>query len=184
MKSLSEFYRMAGMRDGHRNECKACSLAECKACSLAEKAARHRANPEPARERTRRWQRENPERYAAKQAEFRSSGRKKISDRKSHLKRKFGITLEQYDAMLAEQGGGCGICRKPPRDDISLHVDHDHETGRIRGLLCFTCNNALGDFDDDASLLRSAIRYVEQPIVDELAELTRRRARALVGRTG
>jgi hypothetical protein len=176
VKSLSEFYRMAGMRDGHRNE--------CKACSLAEKAARHRANPEPARERTRRWQRENPERYAAKQAEFRSSGRKKISDRKSHLKRKFGITLEQYDAMLAEQGGGCGICRKPPRDDISLHVDHDHETGRIRGLLCFTCNNALGDFDDDASLLRSAIRYVEQPIVDELAELTRRRARALVGRTG
>jgi hypothetical protein len=83
--------------------------------------------------------------------------------------------------MLAEQGGGCGICRKPPREDISLHVDHDHITGRIRGLLCFTCNNALGDFEDDASLLRSAVTYVEQREADELDELARRRARSLVG---
>ena len=157
----------------HRND--------CKACNLAAKAARYRANPEPFKERTRLWRVENPDRYAANQAAFRASGRKRISDRKSHLKRKFGLTLEQYDAMLAQQGGGCGICGKPPRDDIALHVDHDHETGQIRGLLCFTCNNALGDFEDDASLLRSAVTYVERPLVQELDELARRRARALVG---
>ena len=55
-----------------------------------------------------------------------------------------------------------------------------HSTGNIRGLLCFTCNNALGNFEDDASLLRSAVTYVEKPLVDELDELARRRARALV----
>ena len=160
------------MRDGHRND--------CKACNLAAKAQRYRTNPEPARQRTQRWRTENPEKYAATQAAFRASGGKRRADRKSHLKRKFGLTVEQYDAMLANQAGGCGICGKPLRSDISLHVDHDHETGRIRGLLCFTCNNALGDFEDDPVLLRAATAYVEGPTVSELDELARRRARALV----
>jgi hypothetical protein len=171
VKPLSDFYKMPEMRDGHRND--------CKACNLAAKAARYRADPEPAKQRTRQWQLANPEKYRAKQAAYRASGGKKLADRRSHLKRKFGLTLEQYDAMLAGQGGGCGICGKRPRPDISLHVDHDHSTGKIRGLLCFTCNNALGDFEDDATLLRSAIAYVEGPIVDELNERIRQRTRAL-----
>ncbi|HVF75795.1 MAG TPA: endonuclease VII domain-containing protein [Acidimicrobiales bacterium] len=84
----------------------------------------------------------------------------KAKDRAGHLRRKFGITLETYDEMLAAQEGVCGICERPPRDDISLHVDHEHGTGRVRGLLCFRCNNALGDFEDDAVLLLRAADYV------------------------
>jgi hypothetical protein len=174
LKPLDEFYRMPQMRDGYRND--------CKACNLAANAARYRANPVAAKQRTKRWQLANPERYAANQARFRASGGKKIADRRSHLKRKYGITLEQYDAMLASQSGGCGICGRDPSDRISLHVDHDHRTGRIRGLLCFPCNNALGDFDDDPSLLRAALRYVEpEPERDllieaRIAELKARRA--------
>ncbi|MDQ3978623.1 MAG: hypothetical protein M3314_03600, partial [Actinomycetota bacterium] len=92
-KPLSEFYKMPEMRDGHRND--------CKPCNLAAKAARYRANPEPFKQRTRDWRLANPERYATNQAAFRESGRKRISDRKYHLKRTFALTLEQYDAMLA-----------------------------------------------------------------------------------
>ena len=158
-KPLDQFYRMAGMRDGHRND--------CKACNLAAKAARYRANPEPARERTRLWRLANPERYAETQARFRASDGKKISDRRSHLKRKYGLSLDEYDAMLARQGGGCGICGREPSDRISLHVDHDHRTGRIRGLLCFVCNSSLGDLDDP-DLLRAALRYVEPPAPRDL----------------
>jgi hypothetical protein len=74
------------------------------------------------------------------------------------------MTLDEYNAMLAEQGGVCAVCSRPPTSGISLHVDHDHATGRIRGLLCFRCNNALGDLEDDPALLRAAARYLEPPV--------------------
>lgn len=151
---------MVGMQDGHRNE--------CKRCNLDQKAARHRANPQPARDRARQWQIDNAQRVAENNARYRESGRKAISDRKSHLKRKYGITPEEYDTLLAQQGGVCGICGREPNRGISLHVDHDHATGAVRGLLCFRCNNALGDFDDDPVLLRAAAAYLgPEPAVDE-----------------
>lgn len=165
VKPLSEFYRFAKMRDGHRND--------CKGCNLAEKSARYFANPEPARRRSKEWSQANRERVLARVAAAQGTEKKKLSDRKSYLKRKFGITLEEYDRMLADQGGACAICGREPRSDISLHVDHEHQSGRIRGLLCFRCNNALGDFDDDPTLLRSAASYVEPPVERE-PELERR----------
>lgn len=152
-KPLSEYYRMKGMRDGHRNE--------CKQCNLAAQARRRHANPEENRRRVREWQAAHPDRVAARRAIHRSTGQKREWDRRSHLKRRFGITLEDYEEMLAAQGGGCALCHRPPRSDISLHVDHDHANNRIRGLLCFTCNNALGDFEDDTGRLREAARYLE-----------------------
>ena len=155
-KPFTDFYAMAGMKDGYRNDCKACNLAAA--------AARHKANPQPARDRARRWKQENPERDAARQRAYRESGRKSISDRRSYLKRTYGISLEQYDEMLAAQGGVCAICGCTPRDDISLHVDHDHTTGEIRGLTCFRCNNSLGDLNDDPRRLRRAIEYLESGV--------------------
>jgi hypothetical protein len=127
---------------------------------LAAAAARHAANPEPARDRTRRWQEENPERVAANQARYRADGRKKATDRRSYLKRRFGITPEDYDAMLDRQGGVCAICKREPRTDISLHVDHDHSTGAVRGLLCFDCNAGIGKFREDVGVLSAAIVYL------------------------
>jgi hypothetical protein len=164
---------MVGMRDGYRND--------CKGCNLAAEAARYRANPEPARERTRQWQLANQERYAEKQARYRASGAKKISDRRSHLKRKYGLSLDEYDSMLARQGGGCGICGRAANGRISFHVDYDHRAGRVRGLLCFVCNSSLGELDDPY-LLRAALRYVEPPVERDLlieARLAELKARRL-----
>ena len=75
-------------------------------------------------------------------------------------------------------------CGRPPRQDISLHVDQDHATGAIRELLCFPCNNLLGDAGDRPELLRAASSYLQrhQP-PDELTVLAKARARELVRRT-
>lgn len=173
VKPLSEFYAARGMRDGRRSD--------CRSCNLAAKARRNAANPEPARERARRWQRENPERYLENQRKRRQRPEVKLRERAGHLKRKYGITLADYERMLDEQGGCCAICRRPPREGSTLHVDHEHATERVRGLLCFTCNNALGDFEDDPAALRAALSYLARGDEPEVTEIARRRARALVG---
>ncbi|HUW09593.1 MAG TPA: endonuclease VII domain-containing protein [Anaerolineae bacterium] len=95
--------------------------------------------------------------------EKRESPRRKRQDQEAHLKRAYGLSLADYDAILADQGGGCAICGALPGDDAKgrLHVDHDHETGQVRGLLCGNCNHALGSFRDSIALMRSAIAYLE-----------------------
>lgn len=73
-----------------------------------------------------------------------------------HLKRRYGITAEEADEMLADQGGLCAICRTAP----AAHVDHDHATGAVRALLCFGCNGGLGQFRDNPVFLHAAAYYV------------------------
>lgn len=66
------------------------------------------------------------------------------------IKSAYGLTEEQYNAMLEAQGGGCALCDAKParnRRAATLNVDHDHATGRIRGLLCMACNVALGIYE-------------------------------------
>jgi hypothetical protein len=75
-----------------------------------------------------------------------------------HLKRRYGITADDADAMLEAQGGLCAICRNAPAG----HVDHDHVSGAVRALLCFNCNGGLGQFKDDPTVLRAAAEYVER----------------------
>lgn len=63
---------------------------------------------------------------------------------------KYNLTQDEYNAMLEQQGGGCGICgAKPDEFERHLHVDHDHKTGRVRGILCSNCNTLLGKLGDD-----------------------------------
>jgi hypothetical protein len=164
-KPLEDFYANKGGRDGRR--------PECKTCHLAARKARYQANPRPYIERVLSWQRENREQYLAKQQEYRESGRKAVSDRKSHLKRKYGLTLEEFDALLATHGGGCAICGKPDPDN----VDHDHVTGRVRGILCWNCNVGVGQFEDEIERLIAATTYLDRD--DELAAVARERTVAL-----
>ncbi|MGQ4349098.1 endonuclease VII domain-containing protein [Streptomyces sp. SAS_275] len=77
--------------------------------------------------------------------------------RAGHLKRNYGLTEAERDAMVDSQKGLCVICLKAP----AIHVDHCHGTGRVRGVLCFNCNSAIGKLGDDPDAVRRAAAYLE-----------------------
>lgn len=77
-----------------------------------------------------------------------------------HLKAKYGLSLEDYTALLEKQGGRCAVCGTPP-DGRRLSVDHNHETGEVRGLLCLNCNTTLGKVGDSPEILMEAIAYLQ-----------------------
>jgi len=83
--------------------------------------------------------------------------------REYHLRRRYGLTSADVDAMIEAQGGTCATCDAKPE-----HVDHDHRTGKVRGVLCFNCNQALGNVRDDPTTLQELTRYLRQhmPAVD------------------
>jgi hypothetical protein len=109
----------------------------------------------------------------AKNAYMRNWTRQRPHLRKAlYLKKHYGVTLEWYERKFSEQNGVCAICRKPERridyrtkEPFFLAVDHDHKTGEPRDLLCSFCNHGLGCFDDDATLMRAAIEYLERHAV-------------------
>lgn len=117
--------------------------------------------------RARRWRKANPERARAHSRTYKSKHKEEVhtSDRKYQLKEKYGITPEQYDAMLAAQGGHCAICpaTEPggPRGRY-FAVDHNHATNEVRGLLCNRCNRAIGLLKDDPAVLSAALTYLEE----------------------
>lgn len=88
--------------------------------------------------------------------------------RNKELKHKFDITVDQYDKMFVDQSGLCKICNKPETSNGRggklkyLAVDHDHVTGKVRGLLCAKCNKGLGHFEDSIELLEQSIKYLEE----------------------
>lgn len=71
------------------------------------------------------------------------SRHERLRPRDRYLRRTYGMTSRQYDRMVRAQGGKCAICRREPKPSRRLHVDHDHQTGRVRGALCFVCNHRL-----------------------------------------
>lgn len=81
-------------------------------------------------------------------------------ERRRHLHRSYGITAGEHAAILASQGGVCAICSVAA--GRQWVVDHDHETGKLRGILCDYCNRGLGWFGDRADVLRLAAEYIER----------------------
>lgn len=137
-KARSEFHKDSSAKDGLYGYCKSCNKAKAKAWT--------KANPERAREQARR-----------RSAEGRN--------RNSILMRKYGITAEQYAELLAAQGGVCAICGSNApgrRDHRNLPVDHCHTSNRIRGLLCHSCNRAIGLLQDSPDLLEKAAAYLKR----------------------
>jgi len=140
------------MRDGRRNECKPCFQARQKA----------RYDRATALARVRRWQEANPERYAAYRAEYRNRPDRKRAMRDLYYRRTLGITADDVDALIAAQGGVCAMCRRCPERLASWHVDHDHDSMCVRGVLCIDCNQGIGKFREDPARLRAAAEYLER----------------------
>ena len=90
-----------------------------------------------------------------------------MTQRKHRLRCIYGISLEEYDTMLARQGGACASRKKKPDTGKSLCVDHCHVTGMVRGLLCHKCNSVLAFGNDDLDILRAAIAYLQAALASE-----------------
>lgn len=106
-----------------------------------------------SRAHVKKWREKNPEKV-------------KISNKnwlRSHLKAKYGISVDQLNELLAKSNLMCAACgdKKHGLGASGLHIDHDHTTGEIRGLLCGPCNRGIGLLKDSADVLRGAARYLE-----------------------
>jgi hypothetical protein len=105
-----------------------------------------------------KWDAKNPEKVKAYRAEWRRLNARRRLD--VSLRYNHGITLEDYEHMLAAQNGCCAICKKLPRVGRRLAVDHDHRTGRVRKLLCNICNRYIGYVNEDLRVFEEAKSYL------------------------
>lgn len=107
---------------------------------------------------------ENREAYNASQREYRKNTptEKRRADRKRyHLMQAYGITVEQYEEMYEKQERCCAICKDElPKHGKNVHVDHCHETGNVRGILCSRCNTGIGQLRHDPRIIEAAITYL------------------------
>ena len=105
----------------------------------------------------------NKAKIAEYNREYRQKNREKLAKmrRNNHLQCRYGITLEDYDQMLEVQQGRCAVCSSKPQMK-RLAVDHNHSTGKVRGLLCDRCNRALGLLNDDYQIAKSMESYLRE----------------------
>lgn len=122
------------------------------ATSAATKKQREK-NPDYRKE----WVKANPDKHKAIQARYHEKN--PLARRAEKLKARYGITPEQYDVMLAAQGGHCACCPAVPGKK-PLFVDHNHRTGAVRGLLCHGCNVALGAIAEDVERTLELVAYL------------------------
>lgn len=152
-KPRDEFGFSSGYKDGRNNNCKECLRAAATASRYKDLVSAR--EKERAKAKAQYWK--NPEKVKIQRARERPIFR-------------YGITLEARDRMWLEQEKKCAICASPisPSNgkvaNDSIHIDHDHDTGRVRGLLCRFCNNGLGSFRDSVVSLRQAILYLERQV--------------------
>lgn len=113
------------------------------------------------------WKERSLEYYYAHKDRYKENKKRYYLDKKDYhredrFKRAYGISLDEYNIFLENQGGVCAICGQPEKDSKKtyLSVDHDHETGKVRGLLCSDCNRGLGSFKDSPDLLDKAKAYL------------------------
>ena len=158
-KLLAEFYKRQSDPPKYKTQCKTCFGKRQQAYQKTP------AGREVAKKTYKKWRAENLELARKLSREGNKQARKTDPRRfKSYdLKRRYGIPLEQYEALLAAQHGTCAICCAPePGGRGMFHVDHCHTSLKIRGLLCTHCNAGLGQFKDSPERLEAAIHYLTQ----------------------
>jgi len=139
VKPIAEFYSAAAEPTGFAHA--------CKTCEKARKSTQRKAPEQRRRETKNRneWGRRNPAKRRA-----------------ARVRQKYGLTASAFAAMVAAHGGHCACCGGDPHARFGLAVDHDHETGTVRALLCIKCNAGLGFFDDSPERLELAAAYLRR----------------------
>jgi hypothetical protein len=116
------------------------------------------------------WRKKNPKKVAANSKKWREQNAERAAAlrRRGHLKSLYGLSPEDYEKALSEQRGCCAICgaaehaSKTRGGQHRFHIDHDHKTGRVRGLLCANCNRMIGQAKESVDVLWEAIAYLEE----------------------
>ncbi len=146
-KDIIEFIKDKGSKDGHTTRCNVCRRAYQK-----------------------QWRNNNPDKVKAlnerkkpKRDLYYNDPENKLKYRKKFIEKSFGIDYSVYEQLQEEQNNLCAICNKP---QIStrlnyLCVDHNHVTGKVRGLLCSSCNRGIGLLNDDINILERAVEYLK-----------------------
>jgi hypothetical protein len=119
----------------------------------------NKANKEKIKTRTKKHYDMNKKRLRKYSAEY--YAKHKETYRKYKLKKEFGITIDDYDAMLIKQNNCCSICHNKFKSNKDTHIDHNHTTMKVRGLLCGNCNRGIGYLRDDINILKEAIKYLK-----------------------
>ena len=169
-KELDKFYVARAFPDG--------LMYTCKTCTTERNRLWRKNNRALDRKYTREYYAKNRDKFRARDREYKKNNRDKIrlterkyyfkhkekidaKNRKRFLRQYYNLPIERYEEMYREQNGVCLICKNINIAGRKLAVDHDHNTGVIRGLLCSKCNMGIGYFKDDVDLLRIAIDYLE-----------------------
>jgi hypothetical protein len=141
--------------------------ADCRACAAAYNRTWQRKNPEKLRKNRKKYYERHQERLRAEKAEWQRAHPEQAQD--AHLRRTFGITLDQYRGLQEKQGGKCAVCDqeetavdKRTGKVRRLHVDHSHQSGAVRGLLCTRCNLGLGFLQEDPKIIKSLLQYLDR----------------------
>lgn len=148
-KTEMDFHKDSFGPNGLSSQCKVCRLETYHSKKLIYKEQRKKfrqENLEHCRKQGLNWYKSN-----------------KLTQKNSRLKRMYGITLEQHDQMLKDQDYKCAICKtdKPDGTGNQFNVDHCHTTGKVRGLLCWSCNSFIGYSKENIPSLESAISYLK-----------------------
>jgi len=136
-------------RCGHRgpeSEFVRGNRSRCKKCHSAQNAAYNKKNPDALRDAKERFLVRHPD------ADVRYARRRRLAS--------YGLTEDDYVVLLEQQNGLCAVCKEA--SEKTLEVDHNHETGAVRGLVCHSCNAGMGSLRDDPELLRAAADYLEK----------------------
>lgn len=137
IKPLDDFGANRSTHDGYQGYCKGCAVATVT-------ASRHK-DPTSHRQANQNWRQKNITHHADINAKW-----------------KYGVPHGTYDKMFLEQSGVCAICKLPSHNGHRLHIDHCHDTGKVRDLLCTSCNNGIGRFRHKKELLLEAAAYLER----------------------
>jgi len=164
-KPVSEFTKNRQTGCGpsvYKDECKSCKRHLRDRVGESVRAAEYRTlNAEKRKESKRRYL-SNPENLEKSRAYAREYAKKNPNRQRVRLLAKYGLDEEGYDTLLQKQDGGCAICgAKENGKKMNFVIDHDHKTGKVRGLLCTQCNAGLGNFGETLSVFHCAIRYLE-----------------------